>query len=101
MRLSFVLPRHCFSRDPAIPMASDTKGSDAQDTLGIDASTAERFDPNDLESTKPLAETARVLDHHAEQALCRKFDYRLLPVLALMCTRQSKKCQVTVADRHL
>jgi hypothetical protein len=30
-------------------------------------------------------ETARVVDHKAERALCRKFDYRLLPVLALMC----------------
>jgi hypothetical protein len=72
-------------------MASDTKGSDAQDTLGIDTAAAERFDTNDLESTKPFAETARVLDHQAEQALCRNFDYRLLPVLALMCKRQSKK----------
>jgi hypothetical protein len=25
-----------------------------------------------------------VVDHHAERALCRKFDYRLLPVLAWM-----------------
>jgi hypothetical protein len=29
-------------------------------------------------------ETAFVIDHHAERALCRKFDYRLLPILALM-----------------
>lgn len=29
-------------------------------------------------------ESAWVVDHHAERALCRKFDYRLLPVLALM-----------------
>jgi hypothetical protein len=28
--------------------------------------------------------TAAVTDHHAERALCRKFDYRLMPVLALM-----------------
>lgn len=28
--------------------------------------------------------TAMVIDHHAERALCRKFDYRLMPVLALM-----------------
>ncbi len=32
-----------------------------------------------------VAETARVLDHAAERALCRKFDFRLLPVLAVMC----------------
>jgi hypothetical protein len=29
-------------------------------------------------------ESAWIVDHHAERALCRKFDYRLLPVLALM-----------------
>ena len=25
-----------------------------------------------------------VVDHHAERALCRKFDFRMLPLLALM-----------------
>ena len=49
--------------------------------------------PKDLKSTydvEPVmtegvgAETAMVLDHHAERALCRKFDFRLLPVLAIM-----------------
>jgi hypothetical protein len=29
-------------------------------------------------------EAAYIVDHHAERALCRKFDFRLLPVLALM-----------------
>lgn len=29
-------------------------------------------------------ETAIIIDHHAERALCRKFDFRLLPVLAFM-----------------
>jgi hypothetical protein len=29
-------------------------------------------------------ETAMVVDHAAERALCRKIDYRLLPVLAVM-----------------
>lgn len=32
-----------------------------------------------------FAETARVIDHEAERALCRKFDFRLLPILAFMC----------------
>lgn len=32
-----------------------------------------------------VAETARVLDHDAEVKLCRKFDIRILPVLAVMC----------------
>lgn len=31
-------------------------------------------------------ETARVVDHEAERKLCFKFDIRLLPVLAIMCT---------------
>ena len=30
-------------------------------------------------------ETARVVDHIAERQLCRKFDMRLMPVLAVMC----------------
>lgn len=33
--------------------------------------------------------TARVLDPAAERALCRKFDYRLLPVLAFLCKPSS------------
>lgn len=31
-----------------------------------------------------IGETARVVDTQAERALCRKFDFRLLPVLAVM-----------------
>jgi len=30
-------------------------------------------------------ETARVVDSIAERQLCRKFDFRILPVLAVMC----------------
>jgi len=42
-------------------------------------------DQDDPESRRDVtAETAYVVDHHAERALCRKFDYRLLPVLAVM-----------------
>lgn len=37
--------------------------------------------PPDMET----AETARVVDHIAERQLCRKFDVRLMPVLAIMC----------------
>lgn len=33
-----------------------------------------------------VADTARVLDHAAEVKLCRKFDSRILPCLAVMCT---------------
>ncbi|OJJ33684.1 hypothetical protein ASPWEDRAFT_41540 [Aspergillus wentii DTO 134E9] len=37
--------------------------------------------------TKPVSEdvgVVRVIDHKAERALCRRFDFRLLPVLAFM-----------------
>lgn len=30
-------------------------------------------------------EVTRVVDHKAERRLCRRFDFRLLPVLAIMC----------------
>lgn len=73
-------------------MASVEKGNDAPEALGIDATVAERMDTNDIESSKALGETARVVDHRAEQALCRKFDYRLLPVLAIMCRNPSCNC---------
>jgi hypothetical protein len=33
-------------------------------------------------------DTARVIDHQAERKLCRKFDVRILPVLAVMCKWQ-------------
>lgn len=42
---------------------------------------------DDLEQESYLAtalESTAVADHHAERALCRKFDLRLLPILALM-----------------
>lgn len=32
-----------------------------------------------------IEDVVRVTDHQAERQLCRKFDLRLLPVLALMC----------------
>ena len=42
-------------------------------------------DFNDAERQSLDGETARVVDHQAERALCRKFDARLMPVLAIMC----------------
>lgn len=36
------------------------------------------------------ADTARVVDPVAERRLCRKFDIRLLPVLAVMCELSSR-----------
>ena len=40
----------------------------------------------DVESTRDVldGETARVIDTQSERALCRKLDFRLLPVLATM-----------------
>jgi hypothetical protein len=32
-----------------------------------------------------MDDVTRVVDHKAERRLCRKFDYRLLPILAVMC----------------
>jgi hypothetical protein len=81
--------------------SANAKGKDAQD-LGIDATATERLDTNDVESTKAaLGETARIVDHEAERALCRKFDFRLLPVLALMCRQLFIAFLVAVIDIHL
>lgn len=32
-----------------------------------------------------VEDVVQVIDHKAERALCRRFDFRILPVLALMC----------------
>jgi hypothetical protein len=73
-------------------MSSIIDGGVNGSPLNINSTSKDKLgngDVNDVESTAGKAaateETARVVDHHAEQALCRKFDYRLLPVLALMC----------------
>lgn len=48
--------------------------------------------PVDIETSHEPAppgvveDVVQVVDHKAERALCRKFDFRLLPILALMCT---------------
>jgi hypothetical protein len=39
-----------------------------------------------------MDEVTRVVDHKAERRLCRKFDYRLLPILAVMC-KSTEYCQ--------
>lgn len=46
-------------------------------------------------------ETARVIDHEAERALCRKFDFRLLPILAFMCMSLSILWTIMNADVFL
>ncbi|OGE55808.1 hypothetical protein PENARI_c004G03057 [Penicillium arizonense] len=65
-------------------MASSPKQPDGMtktDTIGID-------EPNKLHgyASAPgvIDEVTRVVDHKAERRLCRKFDFRLLPILAIM-----------------
>lgn len=47
-------------------------------------------EPNKLQSyaSPPsiVDEVTRVVDHKAERRLCRRFDLRILPILAVMCT---------------
>lgn len=45
--------------------------------------------PPIYEEDEAIVQTAYVTDHHAERALCRKFDLHLLPVLAVV----SKTCE--------
>lgn len=52
---------------------------------------------NDVESSHVVVSeetTAAVIDSAAEKALCRKFDFRLLPVLAIMVS--AHKCCTTL-----
>lgn len=46
-----------------------------------------------------MDDVARVVDHKAERRLCRKFDYRLLPILAVMCKSPCGRCAGNSADR--
>jgi hypothetical protein len=60
----------------------------ASPTLGdsLDGDSKKLYqNTSDQESqAEQFGTTAAVIDHHAERALCRRFDFRLLPVLALM-----------------
>lgn len=68
------------SSAPARTLSPDgtTKKTDTLDTVE---------EPNKLKGygSGVLDEVTRVVDHKAERRLCRKFDYRLLPILAVMC----------------
>lgn len=48
-------------------------------------SDTERDGAGDVAVSDEMADTARIVDHIAERQLCRKFDFRILPVLAVMC----------------
>lgn len=63
------------THSPSSPSLRD-ETSDPKTVYGVDPEAVTRIDSID--------EPAYVVDHEAERALCRKFDFRLLPVLALM-----------------
>lgn len=69
-----------FTMDPAHPKLDDTDKA-AMGTVD---------EPNKLQgyASAPdiVDEATRVVDHKAERRLCRRFDLRLLPILAVMCT---------------
>lgn len=51
-----------------------------------DAASCNKKTADDVDSVRETVagETAHVIDRAAERALCRKFDFRLLPMLAIM-----------------
>ena len=57
-------------------------------------------DLGDAERQSIEGETAHVLDHQAERALCRKFDVRLMPVLAVMCKCENARRVPSSFDYH-
>jgi hypothetical protein len=60
-------------------------GEDEENNIVKTQSSASGKGDSSIVAIGPNHETARVIDHKAERALCRKFDYRLLPVLSFMC----------------
>jgi hypothetical protein len=60
----------------------DNEAFPSKNNVDIHAPTNESTGPGTVD---PLHDVARVIDHKAERALCRKFDLRLLPNLAFMC----------------
>lgn len=65
-----------------------THSSSADDTVKTaDVDTVDNFSKLQGDGSVPGSadEVARVVDHKAERRLCRRFDFRLLPVLAVMC----------------
>ncbi|UKZ67056.1 uncharacterized protein TrAtP1_008219 [Trichoderma atroviride] len=56
---------------------------DVDNTVSKDMGT-DHLDQVESQKDGFMEETARVVDHPAERALCFKFDIRILPILALM-----------------
>lgn len=70
-------------------MASGPAHSSSLDDTAKTAEVGTLDDSNKLQGygSAPgvVDEVTRVVDHKAERRLCRRFDLRLLPVLAVMC----------------
>ena len=70
-------------------MSSPARASSPDGTAKKTETMATIEEPNTLKNygSVPgvMEEVTRVVDHKAERRLCRKFDYRLLPILAIMC----------------
>ncbi|KAJ5791131.1 uncharacterized protein N7518_008142 [Penicillium psychrosexuale] len=69
-------------------MSSPARASSPDGTAKKTETMATIEEPNTLKDygSVPgvMEEVTRVVDHKAERRLCRKFDYRLLPILAIM-----------------
>ncbi len=65
----------------AAPHTTDVEASSNKDYMAHTTLSHDN-DPKQLASTE---EIARVIDHAAEKSLALKFDFRILPVLAVMC----------------
>jgi hypothetical protein len=67
-------------------MSSHDRSSSPQGTVKKTDTLATMEEPTKFGSVPGIMdEVTRVVDHKAERRLCRKFDYRLLPILAIMC----------------
>lgn len=68
---------------------SHTSQPSLDDTTKKTATTGSVDEPDKLQgyASAPgvVDEVTRVVDHKAERRLCRRFDIRLLPILAVMC----------------
>ena len=71
-------------------MASDIPGKPKPAAVEANKLNSHEYGPGVVE------DVVRVVDHKAERALCRKFDYRLLPILAFMCEFLFISCRVKV-----
>ncbi|KAH8157401.1 hypothetical protein CIB48_g10849 [Xylaria polymorpha] len=79
----------CTSISSVATMAEPVLASDSQRRQAADdRASCNKKSTDDVESIHEniAGETAHIIDAAAERALCRKFDFRLLPVLSLMVT---------------